>query len=213
MRPGPYRFTHHMQMVDFGGAGALQAETRCGKNSANLLRRHGMARGFMGKMLWVDLTGRQAQGRGSRRRPGQAVPRRLRTGRQHPVQPPEAGVNPLGPDSISDGDRHPYGTPAITGNRYVAVGKSPLTRVGRRQLGRLFRTNLKFAGYDAVFFSGISRHRCTFLSTTANGAQGRGASLGKDTFETEDILSLNLARKWNSPASVLRERMSPSSPR
>ena len=70
----------------------------------------------------------------------------------------KAGVDPLGPENILGFITGPLtGTPAPTGARYVVVGKSPLTGAwGDANSGGEFGPYLKFAGYDGVFFVGIS---------------------------------------------------------
>ena len=45
----------------------------------------------------------------------------------------------------------------ISASRYIVVGKSPLTGSwGDANSGGYFGPSLKFSGYDAVFFTGIS---------------------------------------------------------
>ena len=117
-----------------------------------------MARGYMGKILWVDLTGgkfeeepldetmaRQFIG-------GYGIGARLLFNKM------KAGVDPLGPDNILGFTTGPLtGTPAISGTRYTVVGKSPLTGGwGDANSGGWFGAFLKFSGYDMVFFKGIS---------------------------------------------------------
>jgi len=70
-----------------------------------------------------------------------------------------AMVDPLGPDNtlgLITGAL--TGTQAITGNRFVAVGKSPKTGGwGDANCGGKFGPALKQAGLDAIFFTGISK--------------------------------------------------------
>jgi aldehyde:ferredoxin oxidoreductase len=156
-----------------------------------------MARGFMGKMLWVDLSrnelkaevldeklGRQFIG-------GYGLGARILFSRQ------EAGVDPLGPDSILGITTGMLtGTPSLGGSRYVVVGKSPLTGGwGDANSGGYFGPHLKFAGYDAVFFTGISE-KPVYLFINNGKAELRDAAhvWGKDTFETEDVLRSELGQ-------------------
>lgn len=69
-----------------------------------------------------------------------------------------ARVDPLGPKSILGLVTGPLtGTPAITGNRFAAVGKSPKTGGwGDANCGGRFGPALKQAGLDAIFITGIS---------------------------------------------------------
>jgi len=100
----------------------------------------------------------------------------------------KAGVDPLGPDSTLGFVTGPLtGTPAPTGARYVVVGRSPLTRTwGDANSGGEFGPYLKFAGYDAVFFTGISPTP-VYLLIDSGKAQLKDARAlwGKDTYETE----------------------------
>jgi len=81
------------------------------------------------------------------------------------------------------------GTPVPTGVRYTAVAKSPLTGGwGEANSGGFFGPYLKFAGFDAVFFTGISS-KPTYLLLDDGKAELKDATYlwGKDTYETEDI--------------------------
>jgi len=82
------------------------------------------------------------------------------------------------------------GTDAMGGSRYVMVGKSPLTGGwGDANSGGNVGPYLKFAGYDAVFFTGISK-KPVYLLIDNGKAELKDASKlwGKDTFDTQDIL-------------------------
>jgi len=100
-------------------------------------------------------------------------------------------VDPLGPEAILGIVTGPAtGTPFIGGSRYVVVGKSPLTGGwGDANSGGVFGPNLKFAGYDAIFFKGIA-DKPLYLLINNGQAELKDAShlWGKDTFETEDML-------------------------
>ena len=103
----------------------------------------------------------------------------------------KAGVDPLGPENILGLISGPLtGTPVPTGARYAAVAKSPLTGGwGDANSGGEFGPYLKFAGFDGVFFTGISP-RPVYLLIDNGNAQLRDANYlwGKDTYDTEDIL-------------------------
>jgi aldehyde:ferredoxin oxidoreductase len=156
-----------------------------------------MARGFMGKMLWVDLSkkefkdevldenlGRQFIG-------GYGLGARIIFSRQKP------GVDPLGPDNILGFTTGVItGTDALGGSRYAVVGKSPLTGTwGDANSGGSFGPYLKFAGYDAIFFTGIAE-KPVYLYIDNGKAELRDADYlwGKDSFETEDILKGELGK-------------------
>lgn len=103
----------------------------------------------------------------------------------------KGGVDPLGPENTLGILTGPLtGTPALSGTRYTVMGKSPLTGTwGDANSGGDFGPFLKFAGYDGLFFTGISE-KPVYLFIKDGKAELRDAAhlWGKDTFETEDIL-------------------------
>jgi aldehyde:ferredoxin oxidoreductase len=149
----------------------------------------------MGKVLWVNLDAGALHDEeldeelGRRFLGGYGLGASLLFSRQRP------GTDPMGPQSIFGLVTGILtGTPAITGNRYVAVGMSPLTGGwGDANSGGYFGPHLKFAGYDAVFFKGASPAP-VYLFIDNGRAELRDAShlWGKDTFETEDALKSEL---------------------
>ena len=110
----------------------------------------------------------------------------------------KAKVDPLGSENILGFATGPFtGTLVPYSGRYQVMAKSPLTRCwGDANSGGNFGPRLKFAGYDAVFFAGISE-RPVYLFIDSGKAELRDAShlWGKDTFETEDILKAELGRE------------------
>jgi len=109
----------------------------------------------------------------------------------------KAGVDPLGPDNIFGILSGPFsGTPAVSGTRFTVVGKSPLTGGwGDANSGGYLGAHLKFAGYDAVFFAGISE-KPVYLFIDNGKAELRDAAhlWGKDTYQTEDVLKSELGK-------------------
>ncbi|OGN91290.1 MAG: hypothetical protein A2Z75_01060 [Chloroflexi bacterium RBG_13_50_10] len=157
-----------------------------------------MSGGYMGKILFVDLT----QGKISEEVAvddlyqnflgGYGIGARVLFSRQ------KAKVDPLGPDAMLGFVAGVLtGTPALFGSRYVVVGKSPLTGTwGDANSGGDFGPHLKFAGYDAVFFSGISPAP-VYLFIDDGKAELRKADKlwGKDTWETESLLQAELGKE------------------
>ena len=147
--------------------------------------------GYMGKLLWVDLS----TGKIEIEQPddslyrdfigGYGIGSRLLYSRM------KGGVDPLGPDNIFGLMTGPLtGTPAISGTRYTACGKSPLTfGWGDANSGGHFGPRFKFAGFDGVFFTGISE-KPVYLLLDNGKAELKDASQfwGKDTYYTEDAL-------------------------
>jgi aldehyde:ferredoxin oxidoreductase len=150
-----------------------------------------MVGGYMGKLLFVDLS----TGAIKEETPDESLYRdfiggygigaRILYSRQ------KGKVDALGPDNILGLLTGPLtGTPATFGCRYVAVAKSPLTDSwGDANSGGHFGPHLKFAGYDGVFFNGISEKPVYLLVDNGKAELKDAAHLwGKDTSETEKIL-------------------------
>jgi aldehyde:ferredoxin oxidoreductase len=147
--------------------------------------------GYMGKLLFVDLTKGLCQEEKVTDQicrdfmGGYGIGARIIFSQQR------AGVDALGPNSILGIVTGPLtGSPAPSCSRYTIVGKSPLTGTwGDANSGGDFGPYLKFAGYDAVFFKGISE-RPVYLFIKDGRAELRDAAhlWGKDIYETDDII-------------------------
>jgi aldehyde:ferredoxin oxidoreductase len=154
-----------------------------------------MARGYMGKILNVDLsTGRmhdEALDESLCRDflGGYGIGAKLLYDRMAP------GVDALGPDNLLGFFTGPLtGSPSIEGNRFVVVCKSPLTGTwGDANCGGTFGPHLKFAGYDGILCSGISETP-VYLAIEDGQAELRDATFlwGKDANDTEDTLKQTL---------------------
>jgi aldehyde:ferredoxin oxidoreductase len=157
-----------------------------------------MAGGYMGRFLFVDLT----QGKISDELAvddlfqdffgGHGIGARVLFSRQ------KANVDPLGPEAMLGFVAGLLtGTPAPFGSRYVVVGKSPLTGTwGDANSGGDFGPYLKFSGYDAVFFSGISPSPVYLAIDNCKAALKPADKLwGKDTWETESMLQAEYGKE------------------
>jgi aldehyde:ferredoxin oxidoreductase len=154
-----------------------------------------MGGGYTGKILFVDLTTGQITEETPDERlyrdfiGGYGVGARVLYDRQ------KGGADPLGPENTLGIMTGPLtGTPTPLGCRYAVVGKSPLTGGwGDANCGGYFGPYLKFAGYDGVFFTGISPEP-VYLSIDNGIAELRDAAhlWGKGTTETDDILKKEL---------------------
>ena len=111
-----------------------------------------------GKILWVDLSKKQIKEEALDEKMGRDFLGGYGLGARILFSRQKAGVDPLGPDAILGLVTGVLtGTDAMGGSRYVMVGKSPLTGGwGDANSGGNVGPYLKFAGYDAVFFTGIS---------------------------------------------------------
>jgi aldehyde:ferredoxin oxidoreductase len=145
----------------------------------------------MGKILWVDLSKQELKDEALDEKTcrqylgGYGLGARILFSRQ------KAGVDPLGPDNIFGFTTGVLtGTSALGGSRYICVGKSPLTGGwGDANSGGSFGPGLKFAGYDAVFFTGQAA-KPVYLLIDSGKAELKDASnlWSKDSFATEDML-------------------------
>jgi len=156
-----------------------------------------MLNGYMGKLLFVNLsTGEIAE-----EIPDESLYRDYiggyGIGAKIIYDRQKAGVDALGPENMFGLITGPLtGTPANTGARYTAVCKSPLTGGwGDANSGGIFGPTLKFAGYDGVFFTGIS-DKPVYLFIDNGKAELRDATnlWGKDAYETESLLRKELGK-------------------
>ncbi|MFC1988786.1 aldehyde ferredoxin oxidoreductase family protein [Chloroflexota bacterium] len=157
-----------------------------------------MTGGYVGKSLWVDLAKGELKEEVLDEKlcrefiGGYGIGARLIFSRQ------KAGVDPLGPDNIFGIVTGPLtGTPTLSGSRYTIVGKSPLTGTwGDANSGGDFGPGLKFAGYDAVFFTGIAEKPVYLFIEEGRPYLKDAAHLwGKDTNDTDDIIRGELGEK------------------
>jgi aldehyde:ferredoxin oxidoreductase len=156
-----------------------------------------MARGYMGKMLFVDLSEQKLRDEALDEKLCRQFIGGYGIGARVLFNGQKAGVDPLGPDNRLGILSGPFsGTPAVSGTRYTVVGKSPLTGGwGDANSGGYFGAFMKFAGYDALFFAGISE-KPVYLFINNGKAELRDAAhiWGKDTYQTEEILKSELGK-------------------
>jgi aldehyde:ferredoxin oxidoreductase len=106
-----------------------------------------------------------------------------------------ARVDGLGPDNILGFVTGCLtGTPAPGSGRHMLVTKSPLTGTwAESNAGGTFGPELKTAGYDAIFFTGISPRPVYLLIREGKAELKDAAHLwGKDAYETQDTLLQSL---------------------
>ncbi len=100
-------------------------------------------------------------------------------------------VDPLGPENhLGFFTGLLTGTPAITGNRYVVVGKSPKTLTwGDANSGGTFGPRMKAAGFDGVIFRGQAK-RPVYLLLENGSARLLPADdwWGKDCVEIDEVV-------------------------
>jgi aldehyde:ferredoxin oxidoreductase len=147
--------------------------------------------GYVGRLLHVDLR----QGELTAERPDEALLRSFiggyGLGARILYERMPAGADPLGPDNILGFVTGPLtGTPALLSGRFCVVGKSPLTGTwGDANSGGKFGPGLKFAGYDAVFVSGVSQEPVYLLIEEGQASLRSADDLwGLDCIETDGLL-------------------------
>ena len=156
-----------------------------------------MAGGYMGKILFVDLSTGDCKEESLDEKTCHdflgcnGIGARILYSRQ------KGGVDPLGPENMLAFITGPLtGTGVPTGSRYMVVSKSPLTGGwGEANSGGYFGAYLKFSGFDAVFFTGISPKPVYLLLDNGRvQIMDAGYLWGKDTYETEDTLMAEYGR-------------------
>jgi aldehyde:ferredoxin oxidoreductase len=156
-----------------------------------------MAGGFMGKILRVDLSKHTIKADSFDKKLERQFLGGYGIGARMLYDEQKAGVDALGHDNTLCFISHPLsGTQAISGCRYVVVAKSPLTGTwGEANSGGSFAAFLKYSGYDAVFFTGIS-DKPVYLLVNNGRAEIKDAThlWGKDCYDTDDILKTELGK-------------------
>src|SRR5512137_794042 len=150
-----------------------------------------MNRGYMGKILMVDLTTRDIKEEivpddvYEKYLSGSGLATHLLYNRI------PAGADPLGPDNILGFVSGLLtGTGSLFSGRWMVVGKSPLTGGwGEANCGGSFSPAIKRCGYDGIFIKGISE-KPVYLYVHNGVAKLRDAShlWGRDTVESEVTL-------------------------
>ncbi|GAI17961.1 unnamed protein product, partial [marine sediment metagenome] len=161
-------------------------------------------KGYNGKVLFVDLTSGSIKEENLPEKMyrdfigGQGLGVRILYERMKPK------VDPLGPDNMLGFVVGPLTGTGIHGARYQMVGKSPLTGGwGDSNSGCTLAAELKAAGYDGVFFSGISP-KPVYLFLHDGKAELKDAShlWGKDTSETAEMICQELGDKRTKVAAI-----------
>ena len=157
-----------------------------------------MTGGYMGKIAFVDLT----QGAVRTEELSDEVARGFiggyGIGARVLFERIPRGADPLGPENVLGFAAGPLtGTRAPTGGRYMACCKSPLTGGwGDANSGGYFGSELKAAGFDAIFVSGAAAAPC-YLRVADGRIEIRDAARfwGLDTIAAEEALH----RELNDP--------------
>ncbi|MBN2061183.1 MAG: aldehyde ferredoxin oxidoreductase family protein [Deltaproteobacteria bacterium] len=150
-----------------------------------------MTGGYMGKMLFVDLSSKAIEERDISEELAMNFIGGYGIGVKILYDMMKPGVDPLGPENILGFLTGPAtGSGAMFGSRFTLVCKSPVTGGWNdANSGGYFGKELKKAGYDAVFITGASEHP-VYLWIKDGKAEIRDAGhlWGKDTKETLSTL-------------------------
>ncbi|MBC7251053.1 MAG: aldehyde ferredoxin oxidoreductase family protein [Anaerolineae bacterium] len=151
-----------------------------------------MARGYMGKLLNVNLSTGQIEVEPLDEQLCRDYIGGYGLGARLLYERIPAGANPLGTNNILGFLTGPLtGTPAVIGSRFVVVAKSPKTSGGwgDANCGGYFGPHLKFAGFDGVLFSGVA-HKPVYLFINEGQAELLDASdlWGLGVTPLEDVL-------------------------
>lgn len=152
-------------------------------------------RGYMGKILWVDLSRGEIKEEALDEKLCRGYIGGYGIGARMLFTHQKSRVNPLGPENILGFVTGPLtGVPGVFGTRFMTVAKSPLTGTwGDANCGGEFGPFLKFAGYDGLFFTGVAA-KPTYLVVSDKNAELRDAThlWGKDTAQTEECLKFEV---------------------
>jgi len=154
-----------------------------------------MINGYAGRLLFVDLTSgairEESPDEGFYRSciGGTGLGAKILMDRMEP------GVSPLGPDNILGFVTGPLTAAGVYGGgRFMVTTKSPLTGGwADSNCGGTWGPELKNAGYDGVFFRGVSeRPVCLVIDAGKARLTDAGHLWGKDTYDTDDALQAEL---------------------
>jgi len=109
-----------------------------------------------------------------------------------------AGIDPLGKDNKLIFSTGPLvGTMFPTASRFNVSAKSPLTGIlGDSNAGGHFASEMKFAGYDQVIMEGTSEYPvCIYVNDSQVGFGDASHLVGKDVYETDEMIKADLADK------------------
>ena len=163
-----------------------------------------MVKGYNGKVLFVDLNSGSIKEENLPEKVyrdfigGQGLGVRILYERMKPK------ADPLGPDNMLGFLVGPLTGTGTHGAKFQVVAKSPLTGGwGDANCGCSFGVELKAAGYDGVFFSGISpKPVYLFLHDSKAELEDASELWGRDTVETEEIIRGELGDKQVKVACI-----------
>ena len=164
-----------------------------------------MPNGYMGKVLWVDLTEKTWK----EQEIDESLVKQYMTGYGLAAKlifdKTEPGIDALGPENILGfASGILTGTAAFFSGRYMVVGKSPLTGGwGDANSGGTLAPEIKKCGYDAIFFTGQS-DKPVYFKIDGNKISIEDASdlWGKNAIEAEDAIRESTGNKKLKIATI-----------
>ncbi len=161
--------------------------------------------GYMGKMLFVDLTNSRIREQELSEDMARAYVGGYGIGARIFMERMKKGADPFGPDNIFGIGTGPLTlSGVISTSRFTTMGKSPLTGYwGDANSGGTLGNGLKASGYDAVFFEGRAEQP-VYLLIKDGKAEIKDAShlWGVDTNKTEDAIRQENGNKRLKIASI-----------
>ena len=162
--------------------------------------------GYMGKILYVDLTSQKTEAKEIDPQMAQDYIGGAGFATKILYDNVPAKADPLGPENMVIFMTGPItGTRFPTSGRFTVAAKSPLTGVMANATSSGFwGVELKKCGYDGIVFTGKSKKPVYLdVSDDAVAIKDAGDIWGKDSYETQDILRRKSATRGRVlPASV-----------
>jgi len=161
-----------------------------------------MAKGYMGRILWVDLDTGEIRREAVDDQVYEEVLSGVGLGARILYSRIPAGADPLGPDNvIGFVSGLLTGTGSVLTGRWTLCAKSPLTRGwGDANCGGNLSPAMKRAGVDGIFVRGIAdRPKVLVVDGEEARLEDAGDLWGMDCIETEDLLKSRLPAnggKW-----------------
>jgi len=153
------------------------------------------AKGYMGKILRVDLTSRKFVVEGLTDKVAEQFIGGCGLGTKILYEETAAGIDPLGPENLLIFSSGPMNaTMAFNSDRFDVVSKSPLTGIfAESSAGGYWSGKFKRCGYDALVIKGRA-DLPVYIAIDDEGVEIKDARhlWGKDTFETTAILKREL---------------------
>ncbi len=168
-----------------------------------------MLKGYLGKVLYVDLSDRKVEGRDLYE---ESVLRKFNggygLGLQYLMDLVEPGIRPTDsecPLIFFTGPLTATSAPAATNLTAISINGDNGYTAGRSHTHGFFAVNLKWAGYDGIIITGRCEEEPLYLLITEGKVQLKSANhiWGKDTYDTQDILADENGFKKRHECSVL----------